>query len=204
MHLDFIGKKRMTNDVSEQILNAAENRFRTYGFGKTTMAEIAGDIDMSTANLYRYYENKLAIGSAMAERCFCERKEVLAEIVNKTGLTESQRLEMLVLEMLNTMHAQFSNEPKIAELVEVIITKRPDMVQEKIASDKQLIAVILQQGDACGEFEVDNVDEMSGYVLSAIAQFVTPFFMSIFPLEELERLAKGVVKLILNGLIKRS
>ena len=192
----------MTEEVREQILDAAENRFRTYGFGKTTMAEIAGDIEMSTANLYRYYENKLAIGSAMAGRCFCERKEHLAEIINRAGITESQRLETFVMEMLITMHSQFSNEPKVAELVEVIITKRPDMIHEKIESDKKMIAQILQKGNESGEFEVDDVNEMSGYVLAATAQFVTPFFMSIFPLDELERLAKGVVKLILNGLIK--
>ena len=47
----------MTEEISTQILDAAEARFRTYGFGKTTMAEIASDIDMSTANLYRYFEN---------------------------------------------------------------------------------------------------------------------------------------------------
>lgn len=192
----------MTDDIREQILDAAENRFRTYGFGKTTMAEIAGDIGMSTANLYRYYENKLAIGSAMAGKCFCERKELLTEIIGRTGITESERLEIFVMEMLITMHAQFSNEPKVAELVEVIITKRPDMIHEKIESDKKMIAEILQKGNKSGEFEVKDVNEMSGYVLAATAQFVTPFFMSIFPLDELERLAKGVVKLILNGLIK--
>lgn len=192
----------MTEEIREQILEAAENRFRTYGFGKTTMAEIAGDIGMSTANLYRYYENKLAIGSAMAGKCFCERKEHLTEILSRAGITESERLETFVMEMLITMHAQFSNEPKVAELVEVIITKRPDMIHEKIESDKKMIAEILQKGNESGEFEVNDVNEMSGYVLAATAQFVTPFFMSIFPLDELERLAKGVVKLILNGLIK--
>ena len=103
MILDFIGKKRMTNDVSEQILNAAENRFRTYGFGKTTMAEIAGDIGMSTANLYRYYENKLAIGSAMAERCFCERKGVLTEIVNRLKEQKSIHFE----DKLNKLQNKF-------------------------------------------------------------------------------------------------
>jgi len=192
----------MTEDISAQILNAAEARFRTYGFGKTTMAEIAGDINMSTANLYRYYENKLAIGSAMANRCFCERESFLTEIANRAGLTESERLDVFVLEMLNFMYGQFNNEPKVAELVEVIVTKRPDMIQEKIDSDRKLIAVILQQGNKNGEFDIKDVEEMSGFVLASIAQFATPFLMSMFPLEELQRLAKGVVALILNGLIK--
>jgi len=193
----------MTEEIRAQILDAAEARFRTYGFGKTTMAEIAGDIDMSTANLYRYYENKLAIGSAMAERCFCEREAFLSEIVNRAGLKESERLEIFVLEMLNFMYGQFNNEPKVTELVEVIVTKRPDMVQQKIERDKKLITEILQQGCKSGEFAVDDIEDMSGYVLAAIAQFATPFFMSMFPFEELERLARGVVALILNGLVKK-
>jgi AcrR family transcriptional regulator len=193
----------MTEEIRAQILDAAETRFRTYGFGKTTMAEIAGDIDMSTANLYRYYENKLAIGLAMTGRCFCEREEFLTEIVNRAGLNESERLEVFVLEMLHYMHGQFSDEPKVAELVEVIVTKRPDMVQQKIESDKKLIAAILQQGCKSGEFEIEDVEEISGFVLASIVQFATPFFMSMFPLEELERLARGVVALILNGLIKK-
>ncbi|MFK5915289.1 MAG: TetR/AcrR family transcriptional regulator [Woeseiaceae bacterium] len=192
----------MSDDIREKILNAAENRFRTYGYGKTTMAEIAGDIEMSTANLYRYFENKLSIGSAMAGRCFCEREIFLTEIVNREGLNEVERLETFVLEMLNFMHGQFSNEPRMAELVEVIITKCPDLIQEKVTKDKQLIAMILKQGCDSGEFSVADVEEMSGFVRASVAQFVTPFFMTMYPLEELEPLAKGVVSLILNGLSK--
>ncbi len=193
----------MSEEISNQILDAAEARFRTYGYGKTTMAEIASDIDMSTANLYRYYENKLAIGSAMASRCFCQREEFLSEVVNREGLKQAERLELFVLEMLNYMHGQFSEEPKIAELVEVIVTKRPDMVQAKVESDRKLISVLLQKGNDSGEFEVSDVDEMAHYVLAALAKFSSPFFMTMYPLEELSRLARGVVALILNGLKKK-
>jgi len=193
----------MTEDTHTQILDAAEARFRTYGFGKTTMAEIASDIDMSTANLYRYYENKLAIGASMAHRCFNEREAFLNEIVHRPGMNSAARIETFVLDLLNYMYDQFSNEPKISELVDVIVNKRPDMVEEKIKSDKQLVAIMLQQGCDSGEFEIKDVDEMSGYVISAIVKFSTPFFVGMYPIEELEKLARGVVALILNGLFKK-
>lgn len=193
----------MTEEISTQILDSAEARFRTYGFGKTTMAEIASDIDMSTANLYRYFENKLAIGSAMAGRCMCERETILNEIVSRTGITESTRLESFVLEMLNYMHGQFSNEPKISELVDVIVKKRPNLVQQQVDGDQKLIAAILQQGRDSSEFDIENVDEMAAYVLAAVAKFSSPFFVEMYPIEELQRLAKGVVALILNGLVKK-
>ena len=193
----------MTEEISTQILDAAEKRFRTYGFGKTTMAEVASDIDMSTANLYRYYETKLAIGSAMASRCFMERERFLTEVVNRPDLNAAERFETFVLEMLRYMHDQFSQQPKISELVDVIVTKRPDLIQNKIDSDKRLAAIVLQKGNESGEFDIDDVDEISTYVMSAIVKFSSPFFMPMFSIEELEKLAKGVVALILNGLMKR-
>lgn len=193
----------MTEEISTRILDAAEARFRTYGFGKTTMAEIASDIDMSTANLYRYFENKLAIGSAMADRCFSERANILSEIVNRPNISESERLKFFVLAMLDYEHGQFSNEPKLLELVDVIVNKRPDLVQFQVERDQDFVAVILQQGCDRDEFEVENVDEMSSYVLAAVVKFSSPFFITIYPIEELQRLANGVVALILNGLVKK-
>ena len=160
----------MTEEISTQILDAAEKRFRTYGFGKTTMAEVASDIDMSTANLYRYYENKLAIGSAMASRCFMERERFLTEVVNRPDLNAAERFETFVVEMLRYMHDQFSHEPKISELVDVIVTKRPDLIQNKIDSDQRLVAIVLQKGNESGEFDIGDVDEISTYVMSAIGQ----------------------------------
>lgn len=49
------------DEIPENILHAARERSTMYSFNKTTMAEIAKDCDMSAANLYRFYENKLDI-----------------------------------------------------------------------------------------------------------------------------------------------
>lgn len=193
----------MTEEISKQILDAAEVRFRTYGFGKTTMAEIAGDIEMSTANLYRYYENKLAIGVAMADRCMGRRELVLKEVISRTDITEAERLQIFILEMLNYMHGQFSNEPKMSELVDVIVQKAPELVQQEVRNDKDFITAILQKGCASGEFDVAHIDEMASYVQASVVKFSSPFFIAMYPIEELQRLAKGVVALILNGLIKK-
>lgn len=189
--------------MSSKILDAAEARFRTYGFGKTTMAEIASDIDMSTANLYRYFENKLAIGSAMASRCICSREEALLEVISREKISEVERLEMFVLTMLNYMHEQFNNEPKMSELVNVIVQKCPDLVANQIKSDRSLLKKILQQGCDKNEFEIENIEDMSSYVLDAVIKFSSPFFVAMYPLKELEKSAKGVIALLLHGLIKK-
>lgn len=43
--------------------------YRTFGYGKTTIAEIVGDPSMSTANLCPYFDNKQELGVASAEIC---------------------------------------------------------------------------------------------------------------------------------------
>ena len=49
------------DETAKQILDAASRRFLHYGYGKTTMSEIAQDCNMSTGNLYRYFPSKLDI-----------------------------------------------------------------------------------------------------------------------------------------------
>ena len=50
-----------TEAIKHDILDKAFLRFGRFGFGKTTMAEIAKDCDMSAGNLYRYFDNKKEI-----------------------------------------------------------------------------------------------------------------------------------------------
>jgi len=54
----------------------------------------------------------------------------------------------------------------------------------------------LQKGCANGEFDVVHIDEMASYVQASIVKFSSPFFIAMYPIEELQRLAKGVVALI--------
>ena len=90
--------------IRRQILDAAEARFRVYGYRKTTMAEIAEDADMSAANLYRYFEDKQDIAATCAQRCTSQRLELLREVIRKPGLSASERLESFVLTMLRYTH----------------------------------------------------------------------------------------------------
>ena len=187
-------------ETRSRIIDAAEARFRTYGYGKTTMAEIATDVGMSAANLYRFFENKLDIGAALAQRCFGEREKMILEVVNNTELTAAQKLEGLVLAILRHTHGQFSTEPKMNELVEIIITKRQDLVQNKINRDQELVIEILRQGQEAGDFVIDDLNRSAEAVRNATIKFCMPLFMFMYPLEEFERMAKEVVQLLLKGL----
>lgn len=196
---------KATEDQAEtraRILDAAEARFRTYGYGKTTMAEIATDVSMSAANLYRFFENKLDIGAALAQRCFAEREKAIVAVVNNPDLSPPQKLEGFVLTILRYTHEQFSTEPKINQLVETIITQRQELVQNKMDRDQQLVMEILRQGQEQDNFAIEDMKKTAEAVRNATVKFCMPLFMCMYPLNEFERMAKDVVHLLLKGLEK--
>lgn len=189
--------------IRAAILDAAEQRIRTYGYGKTTMVEIATDVDMSAANLYRYFENKLDIGAALAQRCFGERFALLQAVVNRDDLSPAQKLEAFVIENLRYTHKQFSEVPRVNELVDIIITQRSDLVQTKIDNDQGLVNLILKSGIQSGDFAIDDLATTSQSILHATVKFSVPLFMSMYPLEEFEQHAKDLVALLIRGLSTR-
>jgi TetR/AcrR family transcriptional repressor of mexJK operon len=52
----------------EKILESAYNRFLHYGYSKTTMNEIAGDVSMSKALLYYYFPDKSQLYVAVMQK----------------------------------------------------------------------------------------------------------------------------------------
>jgi len=67
----------------EHIVQAALKRFSHYGFNKTTMSEIAIDLNITKANLYYYYPDKNAlikdVLAYISDEIFTQQHEVLIQ-----------------------------------------------------------------------------------------------------------------------------
>src|ERR1700712_5501525 len=63
----------------EKILDAAHNRFLHYGYSKTTMNEIAGDISMSKALLYYYFPDKSELYTAVMRKLANDYLKLLSD-----------------------------------------------------------------------------------------------------------------------------
>lgn len=188
------------DDPRTRILEAAEARFRQFGYNKTTMNEIANDCQMSAANLYRFYESKLDIGAAMAQGCFVEKEQLLELVVNRTDLIAAERLEEFVLTLLRYTHGQCNDQPRINELVNSIIQERPGLVERKIAGESALLEKILTAGMKNNEFNIQDIAVTTEAVHTVLVKFSVPIFMGMYPLDEFERIARNVVALVVNGL----
>lgn len=189
-----------TETIKNDILDKAFARFGHYGFGKTTMAEIAKDCDMSAGNLYRYFVNKKEIGAGCARRCMQQKLELVREIVRNNKLNPDSKLKRFALDVLNYMHQQFSDQPALMELVDFISRERWDIVQQYMEQERSLLSEILSEGNRSAEYKVADVMETSKWIQASLIKFISPRYMDAFSLEELQREATGVTVLLTQGL----
>src|ERR1043165_5323581 len=91
--------KTRPDDTRARIMETAETLFRRLGFAKTTVADIASELGMSPANVYRFFPSKNAIVQAICQRCLAEL-EAKIWAVARSREPAPARLERLVLEAL--------------------------------------------------------------------------------------------------------
>ena len=194
--------KQESRKIKSEILIAAQERFRNFGYGKTTMAEIATDVNMSAANLYRYFDNKQDIAAECASQCMGDLNGLLENVVSMPNLDGVQRLHLYVQTCMRFHFDMMHEAPRLNELVENITTNHTQLIHKRNQQMEKQIASILQQAVNDGEFKVDNAERAAAAILRATVFFTVPLFMHLYTLAEFEKMAVDVVTLIIDGLRK--
>ena len=187
-------------DIRTKIIGAAYNLVARYGYGKTTMADLAKACGMSPGNLYRYFPGKLDIAEQLAQHAFDEELAALREVVRKPGLSVTERLKIFFCTQLRVTHAKLSEDSKIFEIAEIIKRERPDLSNQNLARIRALLVEILSAGNASGEFDIPDVVSAAEMIQCATMKYHYPQLFSKLPLADLERELRGVISLILQGI----
>lgn len=187
-------------DIRTKIVAAAYKLIARYGYGKTTMADLAEACGMSPGNLYRYFPGKLDIAEQLALRAFDEEAAALREVVRKPGLSATERLKVFLCTQLHVTHDKLSADSKIFEIAQIITRERPQVANQNLARLRGLLAEILAAGNASGEFDIPDVVSAAEMIQCATMKYHYPQLFSALPLDKLEIELRGVIGLILQGI----
>src|ERR1700759_5657624 len=108
--------KAKPDDPRARIMETAEALFRRLGFSKTAVADIAGELRMSPANVYRFFPSKNAIVEAICRRCLAE-VEAKAWAAARAKGPAPARMERLFLEILAYHKENLLIEQRVNEIV---------------------------------------------------------------------------------------
>jgi AcrR family transcriptional regulator len=134
-----------------RILDCAEKLFRHFGYSKTTVADIARDLGMSTANIYRFFASKTEIHQAVCGRMI-EHSYEMALAIRRQNVSATERLRTyLHAQYKLTVETMLDNQ-RVHEMVVVAIERDWHVIEKHIDRIHDLIAEIIAEGIAAGEF----------------------------------------------------
>jgi len=192
------------DEIATQILEAASCRFLHYGYGKTTMSEIAKDCNMSTGNLYRYFPSKLDIAEMFVRVLRREQVVKLRTVLEASERTPAEHLRDFFLLKFKISYERFHDKPKAFELSAELLSQRPKVALEWKSAEGRVLEEILRMGVADGSFALDDVKMTAKTLQDTSYRFTSPAVFHEGEYDELAVELNGVIDLALDAFSYRA
>ena len=138
-------------DTRELIIKVAERLFRQMGFHKAAVADIARELHMSSANVYRFFAAKSEINEAVCIKLLGEL-EAEAEKIAASRSTAAQKLLYLMAFIKKTHDERSVFEPYLHDLIDSSIIENWTSMQRHKERLFAILEQIIARGMASGEF----------------------------------------------------
>jgi AcrR family transcriptional regulator len=192
------------DDTRERIMETAETLFRRLGFAKTAVADIASELRMSPANIYRFFDSKNAIVEAICRRCLSAVEEK-AWAVARSKAPAAQRMERLILEILAYHKENLVTEHRVNELVLAAMEHSWATIHTHKDAIRNVVELILRDGIDVGEFEAMDPRETAELIMRSVVPFTNPLVVGqcLEEGEDLEAQARASVRFLLRAITPR-
>ena len=143
-------------DTRVRIVEAAEGLFRSMGYQKTAVADIARELGMSPANVYRFFPSKSAINEAIAERLLSAIRADTRALAADAAIPPPERLRRLLRLVFDRHLALFFSERRLHDMVTAAMTEHWGVIERFIGEVEASIAAVVAEGQARGQFAPDQ------------------------------------------------
>ena len=165
--------ENIETDTRERILVVAERLFRQIGYQKTTVADIAKELRMSPANVYRFFGSKKAIHEGVARSLMGGVEEAAHAIASRHGPAATRLRELMT--SVHRMNAErYVDDSKLHEMVEIAMEESWEVCVAHMERITETIGSVIAEGAASGEFEVADVRLTAMCACTAMMRFFHP------------------------------
>jgi AcrR family transcriptional regulator len=192
------------DDTRARIVETAEALFRRLGFAKTAVADIAAELGMSPANVYRFFPSKAAIVQAICQRCLSEVEEA-AWAIARSKTPAAQRIERLILAILAYHKENLLTEQRVHDIVLVAIEHNWDNIRAHKDILRNVVELILRDGIEAGDFETIDPRETAELILRSVVVFTHPVLIGqcLQDGQDIEVEARRSVQFLLQAITPR-
>ena len=182
-------------------MDQANALFRQFGYSKTTVADIAHDLNMSPANIYKFFPSKNAIIQAGADRTLGRIKEILTQAA-RTKKRAANRLLDVILSVYRFNHDHFRNDRQIYKMVIAATEENWSCVRAFKEFLRKILTEVIEDGIRTGEFRRMDAAATTGVLLDCFTWITNPILFQELNLnpDEVESRARAQVQLLKKAL----
>ncbi len=190
---------RSREETRARIIDQAHTLFRQYSYTKTTVAEIARELNMSPANIYKFFPSKNALIEECAERNICVIKDKMTESIRtKKGAVD--RLLGVVLTIYDFHRDHLRNEHQIYKLVIAANEENWSCVRLFKEFLNKTLAGIIEEGIRSGEFRPVDTAATTAILIDCFTWITNPVLLKEIDPNQVENRARAQIQLIKQGL----
>jgi AcrR family transcriptional regulator len=185
--------------VREQIVEAAGEHFRHYGYEKTTVSDLAKAIGFSKAYIYKFFDSKQAIGEAICAKTLSGIVATVEEAV--TGATTpTEKFRRMLKILVSTNVSLFFNDRKLFDVAAYAAGERWPSTRAYCERIKQIATEIVREGRESGEFERKTPLDETMHAIDLVMQpYVNPLLLQ-YSLDVAEEAPVQLSNLVLRSL----
>lgn len=164
------------DEVRRRILEVAEQCFRRIGYHKTSVADIASELGMSTANVYRFFPSRDAIKESICGRVVNEVAGIALAIA-RTNAPAGEKLGQLLTAVHHHKKMTLVKEKRMHDLIVAAMQENWAIIKAHIEHIEMTLGVIIREGIESGEFNVDDSATAARAVHTAFTPFLHPMLI---------------------------
>ena len=155
---------------------------------------------MSAANLYRFYDGKLAIGVAVANAEQAALLTACDQAVGSAGPDVSAQLIALFHANIDTTHRKMKQTPLLFDLGLTVAREKKELRRQFLDEIEARIEKILATGQNPAAFESAAIKVRGRMILIACAPFVLPWMMLNEPFGNPRSMVEPLIRSLVSGI----
>lgn len=188
-------RERLLEVKREEILRVAGELFASKGFTQTSVEEIAASLGIGKPQIYACYPSKTALLAEVCNHTTMLAAKVAAEAARSEG-TPVDRVTHVVRELIRSVIEGRMNLAVLFREVKHLPQEAIDELAHNFHLFNRSFESLLQEGVACGEFEVREPAVVT-HAVSGMATWTYSWFKDDGPLSA-EQVTEEMVRLALK------
>jgi AcrR family transcriptional regulator len=181
----------------------AEEHFRRIGYHKTSVADIASELGMSRANVYRFFPSRDAINESIYGSVINEIDEIALAIA-RSNAPAAEKLDRLLTAIHHHNKTTLVKEKRMHDMIVAAMQENWTIIKAHIERMVTIFEAIICEGIDAGEFKVKDPAEAARAVKTAFMPFFHPILIEqcVQHGEDTEAALREQIRFILKALGK--